>query len=78
MIADIPVEEFVGELPGKLPKRPKKFTTIAGITKEEPERYVREPLARVLCYAEQEGISGGRVEELLGKMIEWKRLKYRR
>lgn len=69
LISDIPVEEFVREFPEKMPKLSKKFTTIVGISKEEPERYVREQLACVLCYAKQEGISAGRVEELLGKMI---------
>lgn len=64
-IADIPVDQFIREAPKKSPQLYKKFKIIIGITKDDPERYVRERLSEALAYANQAGISRARVADLL-------------
>lgn len=64
-ITEIPVDQFIREAPEKFPKLYKKFKIVIGITKDEPERYVRELLSNALAYADQAGISRERVIDLL-------------
>lgn len=66
-MADIPVAQFLKDVPENFPGKFRKFPIIIGITKEEPERYISELLNHALIYADQEGISAKRVAELLDK-----------
>lgn len=70
LVSDIPFHQFVREFSEKQPKLSKKFSTIIGITKDDPEKYITERLAHIIGYAGQEGISSGRVRELLQKLSE--------
>lgn len=70
LISDVPFHQFIREFPEKMPKLYQKFATIIGITKDEPETYITEHLAHVIRYARKEGISLGRVRELLQKLSE--------
>lgn len=65
LISGLPYDRFIKEMPEPLPKQLKKFSTIIEITKNDPEPYIREQLAELLCYAGQEGISRTRIAELL-------------
>ncbi len=64
-ITDIPVDQFIREAPVKFPQLYKKFKITIGITKDDPEQYVRELLSDALAYANQAGISRERVTDLL-------------
>lgn len=64
-ICDIPADQFIREASEKFPKQYKKFKIMISITKDEPERYVRELLSDTLTYADQAGISRERVTDLL-------------
>lgn len=70
MITDIAAKQFaaMAETPEKLPPACKKYRTVIGITKDEPEKYVKEELDRILRYAGGKGISSDRVAELLQKV----------
>lgn len=72
-ITDIPAEKFIREFPDKFPKEFRKYKIIIGITKDEPEHYVRERLRDILAYALQERIPQERVYELLLGLKESKR-----
>ena len=54
------------EVKEKQPDLYRKYKVTIGISKDEPERYVKEALGQILQYAGQEGISADRVQELLG------------
>ncbi len=64
--SDIPVKQFVEEMPEKFPERYRRRRIVFGITKEEPERYIAEELQEILRFAEENKISAERVAELLG------------
>lgn len=64
-ITDIPTERFLAEFSEKFPKEYRKFKMTIGITKDEPERYVKERLKDTLDMAVQEQIPHERVYELL-------------
>lgn len=70
LISDVPFHQFIREFPEEMPKLYQKFSTIIGITKDEPEKYITEHLAHVIWYAQKEGISLSRVGELLQKLSE--------
>ncbi len=70
MFTDIPVEQFVKEMPGKFPAEYKKYKVVIGITKDEPEEYIKEELGGILQYAAREGISARRVADLLQSAME--------
>ncbi|MBD5548832.1 MAG: hypothetical protein HDQ97_15860 [Lachnospiraceae bacterium] len=70
MIADIPVEQFVKEMPEKFPAEYKKYKIVIGITKDEPEEYIKEELGGILQYAAREGIPARRVADLLQSEME--------
>lgn len=63
--SDVPVKQFVEELPEKYPERHHRCRIVVGITKEEPERYIAEELQEILRFAEENKISAERVAELL-------------
>lgn len=65
LIADRSVEQLVQHIRESGDKNLKKFNIIIGITKDEPEKYIREELSQILRYARQEGISAQKVQELL-------------
>lgn len=65
LIADWPVEQLVQHIRESSDKNMKKFKIIIGITKDEPEKYIKEELSEILQYAQQEGIPAQKVEELL-------------
>lgn len=66
------VEQFVAmaKIPEKLPPAYKKCRTVVGITKDEPENYVKEELGQILKYAGENGISTERITDLLKKVSE--------
>lgn len=68
LISDMPAELFVREMPQQLPKLYRKFKIIIGITKDDPETYIKEQLGNILRYGEQEGIGPERVAELLNSV----------
>lgn len=70
LIADLPLEQFLQELPEKTEKKYQKIKIVIGITKEEPERYVEEALQEIVAYARQEQISPERVGELLSAIAK--------
>lgn len=70
LIADIPVEQFVKEMPEKFPAEYKKYKVVIGITKDEPEEYIKEELEGILQYAAREGISARRVADMLQSAME--------
>lgn len=70
LISDVPFHQFIREFPEEMPKLYQKFSTVIGITKDDPEKYITERLADIIGYAGQEGISSGRVGELLQKLSE--------
>lgn len=53
-ITDIPIERFTKEMSEKYQKQ---YHTVIGITKDEPERYIKEQLTHILKCARREGIS---------------------
>lgn len=70
LISDVPFHQFVRKFPETHPKLCKKFSTVIGITKDEPEKYITEQLSHVIYYARQEGISSERVRALLQQLSE--------
>lgn len=56
-VTDHPMEEFLKEFPEKCPEEYKKFKITIGITKEEPELYIKERMRETLEYAGREQIS---------------------
>lgn len=70
LISDVPFHQFIREFPEEMPKLYQKFSTVIGITKDDPEKYITERLADIIGYAGQEGISSARVGELLQKLSE--------
>lgn len=56
-VTDHPMEEFLREFPEKCPEEYKKFKITIGITKEEPELYIKERMRETLEYAGREQIS---------------------
>lgn len=64
-VTDHPMEEFLREFPEKCPEEYKKFKITIGITKEEPELYIKERMREILEYAGREQISQEKVCELL-------------
>lgn len=70
LISDVPFHQFIREFPEEMPKLYQKFSTVIGITKDEPEKYITEHLAHVVWYARKEGISLSRVGELLQRSSE--------
>ncbi|MDE7444108.1 MAG: rod shape-determining protein [Lachnospiraceae bacterium] len=70
MFTDIPVVQFVKEMPEKFPAEYKKYKIVIGITKDEPEEYIKEELGGILQYAAREGISAQRVADLLQSAME--------
>lgn len=70
MFTDIPVEQFVKEMPEKFPAEYKKYKIVIGITKDEPEEYIKEELGGILQYASREGIPARRVSDLLQSAME--------
>lgn len=70
LISDVPFHQFIREFPEEMPKLYQKFSTVIGITKDDPEKYITERLADIIGYARQAGISSGRVGELLQKLSE--------
>ena len=65
-IFTMPMEQYLREVKEKQPDLYRKYKVTIGISKDEPERYVKEALGQILQYAGQEGISADRVQELLG------------
>ena len=70
MFTDIPVVQFVKEMPEKFPAEYKKYKIVIGITKDEPEEYIKEELGGILQYAAREGISAQRVADMLQCAME--------
>lgn len=68
LIVDLPFHQFVRELSENPLKPYRNISTVLAITKNEPEKYIREQLAHTLRYAQQEGISSGRVATLLEEL----------
>lgn len=64
-VTDHPMEEFLREFPEKCPEEYKKFKITIGITKDEPELYIKERMREILEYAGREQISQEKVCELL-------------
>ncbi|MDE6529770.1 MAG: rod shape-determining protein [Lachnospiraceae bacterium] len=64
-VTELPMEEFLREYSEKLPKEYGKFKITIGITKDEPELYIKERMREILEYAGQEQIPQERVWELL-------------
>lgn len=64
VVSEIPMEQLMEEMP-KLTKNGQKFKTFISITKEEPSRYVKEQFSELFSYGRREGISSGRIIELL-------------
>lgn len=64
-VTDLSMEEFLREYSEKFPKEYGKFRITIGITKDEPELYIKERMREILEYAEQEHIPQERVWELL-------------
>lgn len=65
MITETPAEQFVQELSENSPKLSRKFQVVVGITKDDPESYLKEQLSHTLAYAAQTGIPPERVAHLL-------------
>lgn len=65
MITEIPAEQFIQDAPENSPKLSRKFQVVVGITKDDPESYIKEQLSHTLAYAAQTGISPERVAQLL-------------
>ncbi len=65
IVTDHPMEEFLREFPEKSPKEYKKFKITIGITKDEPELYIKERMREIQEYAGREQISQEKVCELL-------------
>lgn len=65
LLFEMPMEQYLREIAEKYPDVSRKYKITIEITKEEPERYVKEALLQVLSYAGQEGIPADRVLELL-------------
>lgn len=61
-------EKYKKEMTVVAPEKLDALHVIIVITKNEPERYVAEGLANVLQYAQEQGISADRVEEILRGM----------
>lgn len=70
--SEIPVEEFLGEFSEKYPKEFQKCKITIAIAKDEPERYIKESIRKVLEYAAQEQIPQQRVYELFEGLKEKK------
>lgn len=70
IVTDHPMEEFLREFPEKSPKEYGKFKITIGITKDEPELYIKERMREILEYAGREQISQEKVYELLQGMKE--------
>lgn len=66
-ITDIPIEQFIKEMSEKYQKQ---YHTVIGITKDEPEKYIKEQLTYILKCAKREGVSAKRVKELLLELSE--------
>lgn len=66
-ITDIPIEQFIKEMSEKYQKQ---YHTVIGITKDEPEKYIKEQITYILKCAKREGVSAKRVEELLLELSE--------
>ena len=66
-ITDILIEQFIKEMPEKYQKQ---YHTVIGITKDEPEKYIKEQITYILKCAKREGVSAKRVEELLLELSE--------
>lgn len=64
-VSDHPMEEFLRVFPEKCPVEYKKFKITIGITKDEPELYIKEKMREILEYAGREQISQEKVCELL-------------
>ncbi len=48
----------------------KAYDVVISISKKEPEKYIAEGISNILRYAEQQGISAARVEELLKEELQ--------
>lgn len=74
ILADVPAEQFMSEQQQKDPKLYRQCKIVIGITKDNPESYVKEQLTETLRYAAQQGISAERVawlfEDSIGKSNE--------
>ena len=62
MFIDFPIEQYMKEMPEKLPKEYKRFKVIIEITKDNPETYIAEEFENILQYARKQNISIERVE----------------
>ena len=64
MFIDFPIEQYMKEMPEKLPKEYKRFKVIIEITKDNPETYIAEEVENILQYARNQNMSIERVAEL--------------
>lgn len=69
ILADVPAEQFMSELQQKDPKLYRQCKIVIGITKDNPESYVKEQLTETFRYAAQQGISAERVVKLFKDSI---------
>ncbi len=65
LIVEQPYEQFIVEMSEEIRT---KYRTVIGITKEEPERYLREMFLEVQLYAKQENISLDRAAEIFAQV----------
>ena len=68
-IFDIPMKQFVEELPEKSPKLCQKYKIVIGITKDEPKEYLQEKLKSALQYAEEQKIPWSDVSSLWESLV---------
>ncbi len=69
MVVEFPIEQFFDEMPKVLPQEAKRFRTLIQITKEEPEKYIREELTDIMQYARHQRIDLERVAGLLQELV---------
>ncbi len=63
-IFEIPVGQFVKELPDRFPALNRKCSVVIGITKDEPEKYLLEQMKEIAGDAAQAGITAERAGSL--------------
>lgn len=61
----MPMEQYLRDVVEQQPDLYQKYKVTIGISKDEPERYVKEALGQILSYAAQEGITEESVQKLL-------------
>lgn len=61
----MPMEQYLRDVVEQQPDLYQKYKVTIGISKDEPERYVKEALGQILSYAAQEGIPAESVQKLL-------------